>query len=638
LSVDTLEPSPPPTASRNPGAAVIVFGVLVVATFAAFFVAQRLKNAPSTIQSLRIQTRGPGYFFSPNGDGRRDVVRFALRIKKADDVTLAVVDKNGDVVRTLVDDRAVKAYETIGLPGVPWDGTDDDGRPVPDGRYRLKITLRREGRTVIYPTSVVKDTRPPVPRVTSIGPQKSYGPELLPEADGAPAQIHFGPALGTARLHIFRTAPGRPREVVTPIPLDAGAKRYDWNGKDDSGRPVSPGTYLVVPEWRDAAGNIGTSVPLDRAGLPVLGTDRLPGRGGITVRYLGARPPVIPYKARDPMEVDVDARRQRYSWSIRRVAGPTVNRSNNPKTNTRVRFHAPGGKSGAYVFEARTATHRTTVVFPVQARQAVAGTAAKPHGVLVLLPAVTWQGNNPLDADGDGAPDTLDRGVPVRPFRIMAGTGLPQGFADREAHVLRWLDRNGKRYDITTDAALLAGRGPRLTGHHGVLIPGDARWLPGRVRQDLRAFARSGGTVVSVGMDSLRRSVRLDAKGRLAHPTPERRTDLFGARIAPVTRRTTDLQVFQEDPQVDLFKGGPGLFQGVTAWEATERAGPDADLLTRAVTSEETGAKTVILAVRFGKGLVIRPGFADFAPRLSSPTPDPAVAPLMARMWTLLSR
>ncbi len=27
---------------------------------------------------------------------------------------------------------------------------------------------------------------------------------------------------------------------------------------------------------------------------------------------------------------------------------------------------------------------------------------------------MTWQGRNPVDDDGDGAPDTLDRGVPAR--------------------------------------------------------------------------------------------------------------------------------------------------------------------------------------------------------------------------------
>jgi hypothetical protein len=614
-------------------APIIVFGILVAATFAAFFVAQRLKNAPTVVQGLSHTPR-----FSPNGDGRFDRARVTFKVKKADDVTVQVLDAEGDVVKTLLDDRHLKAYQPI-VPSLAWDGTTDSGAIAPDGRYRIRITLRREGRSVIPQWSMLKDTQPPVPLVTSIGPQKQPGPELLPEPGGGTANIHFGPALGHAKIHIFRTAPGRPRQVLER-PLAAGATTFAWDGKDDAGNPVPAGTYLAVPEWRDATGNIGTSVPLDRAGLPILRRSPptpLPGRGGITVRYLGAQPPVLPVKARDPLRIFVDARQERYSWSVRRVAGATVARSHNPKTNTRVNLQAPGGKSGAYAFEARTATHRTTVVFGVQARKPVVGTAAKPHGVLVVLPAITWQGHNPLDDDGDGAPNTLDLGVPVRPFRIMAGNGLPQGFGDREVHVLRWLDRNGKRYDITTDAALLARRGPQLTGHTGVLIPGDARWLPTRVRQDLRAFARRGGTVVSIGIDSLRRSVRLDAKGRLADPTPERQTDLFGSVIRPLVTKTTNLEVFQEDPTVDLFKGGPGLFENVPAWEATASAGPDADLVTRAVTVNPA-AKDVIVGLRFGKGLVIRPGFPEFAPRLSASTPDPAVSPLMARMWTLLSR
>ena len=609
-------------------ASIAVFGILVAATFAAFFVAQRLKNAPTVVQGLSHTPR-----FSPNGDGRKDRARVTFKVKKADDVTVQVLDADGDVVKTLLDDRHLKAYQPI-LPSLAWDGTTDSGAIAPDGRYRIRITLRREGRSLIPEWSILKDTQPPVPLVTSIGPQRQPGPELLPEPGGGPANIHFGPALGHARIHIFRTAPGRPRQVLERG-LAPGATAFSWDGKDDAGRQVPAGTYLAVPEWRDATGNIGTSVGLDRDGLPTLTHGPLPGRGGITVRYLGAQPPVLPVKARDPLRIFVDARQERYSWSVRRLGAATVARSHNPKTNTRVNLQAPGGKSGVYVFEARTASHRTTVVFGVQARRPVAGTAAKPRGVLVVLPVITWQGRNPLDEDGDGAPDTLDLGRPVRPFRIMAGDGLPQGFTEREAHVLRWLDRNGKRYDITTDAGLLAGRGPQLTGHHGVLIPGDARWLPNRVRQDLRAFARRGGTVVSIGIDSLRRSVRLDAQGRLADPSPERQTDLFGAVIRPLVTKDTNLEVFQQDPQVDLFKGGPGLLENVHAWEATDKAGPDADLITRAVTVD--GAQNVIVGLRFGKGLVIRPGFPEFAPRLSAQTPDPAVSPLMARMWTLLS-
>jgi hypothetical protein len=619
-------------------APVVIFGVLVAATFAAFFVAQRLKNAPSVVQRFQAT-----YVFSPNRDGRSDRAHITFRIKKADDVTVELVNRDGDPVKTLMDDRHLAAYTPI-EPSLSWDGTDDDGTLVPDGLYRVRITLRHLGRTVIPQRSILKDTKPPRPKVLSIGPEKAYGPELLPEPDGSPATIHFGLALYQAKIMIFRTAPGRPRLVRTAkldgkseIKPDAKVISWGWDGTNDAGRRVSPGTYLAVVQWRDRAGNIGSSVPLDRAGLPILTRGKLPGRGGITVRYVGAQTPVTAVKARDRVEIQVDARQQRYTWSVHRVGDPAIRaHSTKAKTKTKVVFAAPGGKSAMYVFTAHTATHATRVIFPVQARKAVAGTAAKPHGVLVVLPYVTWQGRNTADDDGDGAPNTLDLGGPVRPFRIMAGDGLPPGFTDQEGQLARWLVSQGKDYDITTDLALELGQGPPLTGHHGVLIPGDARWLPAKVRVALRAFVKAGGTVVSTGTDSLRRSVSLDAKHRLVDPSPAKPTDLFGAKLAPLATKATDLTIFTNDPQLDLFKGADGVFPKVPAWEATVRTGDEADMLSNAVTSTPLGSKWVVVAARFGKGLVIRPGFPSFARRVATNS-DPAASALMARMWTLLS-
>ena len=174
-------------------APIVVFGVLVAATFAAFFVAQRLKNAPSVVQQFNAY-----YVFSPNGDGRLDRARVTFKVKKADDVTVEMVDSDGDPVKTLLDDRHLDAYAPI-KPALRWDGTDDDGKAVPDGRYRVRITLRHLGRSVFPQRSILKDTKPPQPKVLSIGPTKVYGPELLPEPEGGKAEVHFGPALGAAR-------------------------------------------------------------------------------------------------------------------------------------------------------------------------------------------------------------------------------------------------------------------------------------------------------------------------------------------------------------------------------------------------------------------------------------------------------
>ena len=78
---------------------------------------------------------------------------------------------------------------------------------------------------------------------------------------------------------------------------------------------------------------------------------------------------------------------------------------------------------------------------------------------------MTWQGRNSLDDDGDGLPNLLDRGVGAKLVpRLRRRRPARRTSPTREAPLLAWLDRSGHRYDITTDVALAAGRGPRLGG------------------------------------------------------------------------------------------------------------------------------------------------------------------------------
>ena len=60
-----------------------VFALLVVATFSAFFVAQRLKSAPPVVGAARVMK-----FFSPNGDGTRDVETISFRVQEPDEVSV----------------------------------------------------------------------------------------------------------------------------------------------------------------------------------------------------------------------------------------------------------------------------------------------------------------------------------------------------------------------------------------------------------------------------------------------------------------------------------------------------------------------------------------------------------------------
>ena len=133
----------------------VVFALLVAATFGAFFVSQKLKNAESVAEYTKLR-----HYFSPNGDGVRDRDRISFKVEKADRLTVTVVNLDGDRVRRLatgVDARPERPVTVV------WDGRTDDGIRAPDGRYRLQVGLRRTGRTVTIPGAFNVDTTAPSP-------------------------------------------------------------------------------------------------------------------------------------------------------------------------------------------------------------------------------------------------------------------------------------------------------------------------------------------------------------------------------------------------------------------------------------------------------------------------------------------
>jgi hypothetical protein len=595
-------------------AARIAFALLVCATVGAFFFAQELKSTPPLVQDLKVTP-----FFSPNRDGRFDRARASFVLKRSDDVTVTVIDRAGDRVRELADNRRVPVGRRM---NIVWDGRAADGRTVPDGIYRIRASLRRQGRSVTLPRNIRKDTRPPDVLVTSIGPlrDKLPRPELVPSVEGEPARVSFRAAGHRKEVLVYRTDVQPPRPVFdAPIELADDAVRWTWNGTVD-GRRVAAGTYLVVVRARDQAGNVGSSTP-----IPPRFAFREPvrGRGGITVRYLTAQAPAEPVNAGDEALVAVDSVDANFRWTLRRVGEREVRKRGRGTRSRVVRFAAPGGKSGLYIFEARTRTRKVAAPLVVQSRQA--------RDVLVVLPVTTWQGTNPVDDDGDGRPNTLGAGLPVRIARPYVKDGLPDQLPTQEALLLAQLDRSGRRYDLTTDVALARGVGPRLADHRGVILAGDTRWLDVGVARALRRFVRDGGRLLSVGTESLRRSVTVDRDQAVAPTLPTDR-DLFGARLRPVVREPATLVNVLDD--VDLFGGTEGLFGGVDAFEQTLDVRGGARAIAAAAATQ-AGDRQVIVASRLGDGLVIRPGLPDFSAKLRT---NPELATFLERTWTLLRR
>ena len=604
---------------RGPqGLARAVFALLVIATAAAFFVTQRLKHAPTVVQQVGVYP-----FLSPRSTNHHLSAKLSFRIKRADDVTVTIVDPSGQDIATLARYHPLAPYTQWSLR---WRGQTDTGAIAPDGVYRIRVRLRRQGRSAILTgaggvaRTITVDSVPPHPLITRVivpgAAGTTSGPAILPAAGDGPLTIDFDTGGGIKpALRVYRTDV-QPARLVTTIPVAPGGTSAAWNGTV-GGRSVAPGTYLVAISAIDHAGNLGQTPPLP---LRVQPGAVIPGRGGITVRYLGVQPPVVPVGQNTPLVFGVDARRAGYAWSVTRV-GAANPRKKSTTARAILRMRPPGGISGVYVLAAHTTAHQTAVPF------AVDGPGSQP--VLVVLPAITWLGEDPLDDDGDGLPNTLGAGDTVRTDRIFAGAGLPAGFTTEIAPLLSYLDRRHLRYDVTTDLALARGVGPPLRGHVGVLLPGDERWEPGPLAAALRAFVRGGGKLAAFGVDSLRRTVTVTGDV-LRDPSQPTATDAFGARLAAVAPAPGPITDYSD--HIGLFAGAGGQFSGYRTFEATNSIGPDATLLSSAVTAD---GRPVIVAVRYGRGLVIRTGLPGLAGRLAG---DGTADALVNQIWALISR
>jgi hypothetical protein len=220
--------------SRLPQTLVIL--ALLGATAAAFAVTEHLKLERSPITGTRVDK-----VFSPVCECARDfsVVSFILR--RSETVTVRILDAKGRVVRTLVRDRR----EAKGRVSYTWDGLDDLGSVVPEGIYRPRVELERNGRTIVLPNPMRVDTTPPVVTLVSVLPRV-----FSPDGDGKRDRV-------VARFRLDEKA--RPMLLVDGTRQALGRfgtreGRLLWFGKKD-GRPARPGVYEIRLRAVDRAGN-----------------------------------------------------------------------------------------------------------------------------------------------------------------------------------------------------------------------------------------------------------------------------------------------------------------------------------------------------------------------------------------------
>jgi hypothetical protein len=143
---------------RRVSPATLVFALLVLATVAAFGWAQHVKRDPLVLDRAtfvgvpRIHPKAPPVLsFTPNGDCRYDEVRIRFRVTRSGDATVQVVKPGGRVVVTLARDRFLKRYHFFTFY---WDGRRRAGGVAPPGRYKLRVKLLGQDRTLVPPGTI----------------------------------------------------------------------------------------------------------------------------------------------------------------------------------------------------------------------------------------------------------------------------------------------------------------------------------------------------------------------------------------------------------------------------------------------------------------------------------------------------
>jgi hypothetical protein len=203
---------------------VLVFALLG-GTAGAFVVTEGLKLEPSPITKVFVTK-----VFSPTCECETGFALIGFRLRKADRITLAIVDKERQVVRTLIG----PINRGKGQVTATWDGRDADGAVVPDGTYRPRVHLRH--RTILMPNRIRVDTAPPVLRLLQVAPHVLGRGTVLRVRYRVSEPAHVSVFLNGKRV-VF----GRSTRLKWKV---------EWRAHG------SPGKYRLTAAARDVSGNL----------------------------------------------------------------------------------------------------------------------------------------------------------------------------------------------------------------------------------------------------------------------------------------------------------------------------------------------------------------------------------------------
>lgn len=185
--------------------------------------------------------------FTPNGDGISDTMTLRHTVSEPAYLQFDIRDADGSSVRRFTS-------WTEGDEGTTtWDGKDDDGAFVAEGRYDVAVTPKDRatnvGAEVSAPVKVFKSMKTPKAKPAHF---------FTRDGDSLAASTNLSVTLeqAAALSWLVVDASGLPvRSLVTEELLEVGAQSVRWDGRDELGNYVPDGTYTAIVTATTDAGS-----------------------------------------------------------------------------------------------------------------------------------------------------------------------------------------------------------------------------------------------------------------------------------------------------------------------------------------------------------------------------------------------
>jgi hypothetical protein len=313
-------------------AVTVLVLALLGGTAAAFTVTEALKLERSPLTAPRVAE-----VLSPTCACRRQLARLSFRLRQPDRLDVVIVSGD-DPIRTLAHDLE----RPRGRVRVRWDGKDDAGAVVPDGVYRLRVSLQNVDRTILFPNRIRVDTEAPELEVVGVAPAA-----FSPDGDGRRDAVAI--RLGTNEAgEVLLFANG---QLAADAQMEAqGETELVWDGSV-GGRPLRQDVHTLFARVRDAAGNLSSAV-----------------RVSVQIRYVDVVPNLVVARRGTRLRFRILSDAARVSWRLRRPGGGEVLADARAKPGP-IAVLLPGRiRAGRYVLEVVANGHRERAVVRVLTR------------------------------------------------------------------------------------------------------------------------------------------------------------------------------------------------------------------------------------------------------------------------------